>query len=835
MTHDESLPSAIEQRSTVGNAVGDILAVIPPQIAQALRLGAIPHWFDEELLAHLSGAKLDVSEVRPYLQQFGFVKQDALGHFRYDREVRDYLLGWWRDEGLEEYRAASRLAQSYFEVQSQSTLFVERPMYEREVLYHLLATDETAGLKQLATLFEDALARYQRGQAESFAAQAMELMEILSPQGCLWTQYFQARLDLVYRRGDAGEETFRTLADQEGDPVLQAVAQWSLGIIHQKQHDWSKAIKLYNVGLKILQRERSWMYGARVMLALGDAYRDLAEASGGFQEEADAPQGGIRRLLHVLQHMPFLAYEWLVRRIGLLPSWLFGTNYQNWIIAYLLRKAMGWYRRAEKQLEQIDDTLGLTQTQLYLGELEHQLGRWSRAHRRYEQLLEVDEVRSSLYRTARVWLGQGRAFLYEGHYSTAETVLLATLETFRRFEDQESIGVTAALLGRLYVALDLPEEAVSACLESAKAFEAAEKHLAQTRVLWTLEDIARQPNLSDKLRQQIDRITEKSVERQYIARFPDALLRWFRRLALWGALPITYVLAFILGLALTLTLLVVEGELAFFLTGANVQTTTLNVLILMAAASLPVLLSLWIYRLIYTVAGAIFVWWRGRKLVPIEEEQPRRFITNATGLVSHDTSTSSGRTVRWSDVSLFVSIDQYQWKQTIHLISRSALSVGFGLPLIVPGITTGYEHLQQDISNHLSYEADGATERHLDLAYLDGRWVVSAILVSLAFALFTIFAGHAPLTYVDSNTSQEVTAWLSSIMLAFVPTLLLTFPALTLWRLVYHRIHVQHAVEYQATAIPLWLLWLAAIVCTLIAILWMLLVIFWALGEVEVG
>jgi tetratricopeptide (TPR) repeat protein len=736
---------------------------------------------------------------------------------------------------MEEYRAASRLAQSYFDAQSRSALLVERPMYEREVLYHMLVADETAGLRHLAALFEDALARYQRGQAEGFAAQAVELGEILSPEGRLWTQYFQARLDLVYRRGDAGEALFQVLADREGGPVLQAVARWGLGEIHQSRHDWSKAIKLYNASLKTLQRERSWMYGARVMLALGDAYRDLAEASGGFQEEDDAPQGGIRRLLHVLQHLPFLAYEWLVRRIGLLPSWLFGTDYQNWIIAYLLKEATGWYRQAEKQLEQIGDTLGLTQTRLYLGELEHQLGRWSRARRRYERLLELDEVKSSLYRTARVRLGQGRAFLDEGDYAGAGTALSAALKTFRRFEDHESIGVTTALLGRLYVALDMPGEAIPAFLESVQAFEAAEEHLAQTRVLWTLEELALHSNVPDEQRRQIDRIIEKTVERYYIARFPDTLLRWFRRLALWGALPVTYVLAFMLGLALTLTLLVVEGELAFFLTGANVQTTTVNVLILMAGASLPVLLSLWIYRFIYTLMGAIFVWWRGRKLVPIEEQQPCRFTTNAEGLACHDTSASSNRLVRWSDVSLFASIDQYQWKQVIHLISRSVLSVGSGLPLVVPGITSGYEHLQQDIADHLRCEADGVIERHLDLAYLDGRWVLGAILVSLVLALFTVFVGHPPLTYVDIGTGQVVTAWLSSILLAFVPTLLLIFPAITLWRLVRHRIHVQHAVEYQATAVPLWLLWLAAIVCMLIAILWMLLIIFWALGEVEVG
>lgn len=835
MNRDERGPSAAEQRKMLGTAIEGILAAVPPQVAQALRLGAIPHWFDEELLARLGGDQLDVAEVRSYLVRFGFVDQDARGCFRYDQQVRDYLLTWWQRENREEYRATSRLAQSYFQDQGRIAPFVERPMYEREVLYHMLVVDETAGLKHLAGLFEDALARYQRGEAEGFAAQAIELGEILSPEGRLWAQYFEARLDLVYRRGDAGEATFRNLADGESNPVLQAVARWSLGELCQNQHDWSTAIKLYEASLKALRGERSWMYGARVMLAFGDAYRDLAEASGGFQEEDGAPRKGVRRLLHVLQHMPFLAYEWLVRRIGFLPSWLFGTDYQNWIIAYLLKEATNWYRRAEKQLEQIGDVFGLTQTRLCLGELEHQLGRWSRAHRRYGRLLEQVEVQGSLYRTARVRLGQGRAFLDEGKYDRARPALLAALETFRRFDDAESIGVTTALLGRLYVARDMPGEAVSAYLESVEAFEAAEERLAQTRVLWVLEDLARRSDVPDAQREQVGRSIEQTAERHYIARFPDTLLRWFRRLALWGALPVSYVFAFVLGLALTLALSVVEGEFGLAVVGGNVPATTLDILILVAWACLPVLFSLWIYRLTYTLTGAIFVLWGGRKLVPIQEEQPRCFVTDAVGLACHDIGTSSNRTVRWSDVSLFASIDEYQWKQAINLVSRSVLVTSSGIPLVISGITTGYEHLQQDIADHLRSQADGATERHLDIAYFDGRWVFPAILASLAFALFAVCVGHPPLTYVDKATGVTVTAWLSSTMLAFVPTLLLVLPAVTLWRIVRHRIHVQRAVDYEATAIPPWLLWLAAIVCTLIAIVWILVIILWILNPAEEG
>jgi len=66
---------------------------------------------------------------------------------------------------------------------------------------------------------------------------------------------------------------------------------------------------------------------------------------------------------------------------------------------------------------------------------------------------------------------------------------------------------------------------------------------------------------------------------------------------------------------------------------------------------------------------------------------------------------------------------------------------------------------------------------------------------------------------------EEVTL-LSSIVASFVPTLLLVFLAVVVWRLVSHRRAIQSTLRYGVEVIPSWVLWLAAIVCTAIATLW---------------
>jgi tetratricopeptide (TPR) repeat protein len=818
-------PGTAELPITIGRAVEGLLASLPPRAADALRLAAIPHWFDEKLLELLGGTELDVAQAMLYLRRFRFVRQDVQGRFRYHENVRDYLLTWWREEEADRYQAANRTALAHFRALAEAAIVAERPIYEQEALYHLLIVDEAAGLQNLCALFEDALGRYQLGQAEGVAAQAVELEDVLSDQGRMWTQYFEARLDLAYRRNDDGQAVFRALVEQELDPILQAVARWSLGKTHLERQDWSQAIRLYRASLRRLEQNRIWMYSALVMLALGDAYRDLADSSGGFQAEDDEPSGAVNWLLYTLQHLPFLVYEGLVRRVSFLPNWLFGTNYQNWIIAYLLIEAARWYRQAEGQFEKIGDAQGLAQARLLLGNLEHHLGRWSRAQRRYARLLEADEIRGSLYRTAQVRLGQGQAFLDEGALDKAEPALSEAVETFRRFQDEGTIGVAAALLGRLYATLGQVDKAIAAYAESAQAFEATGNHLARTQIVWALENLAQHSKLLDEQQQKVEAMVAQVAERYYITRFPDALLRWFRRVALWGALPLTYVLTFVLGLALTLTVWIMEGLIVSSLAGTPGPKTVLDALILMTFATMPVFLALWLYRLIYTLMGTAVVHLLGRHLIPIEREQPRCYVTNTTHLTRHDAGRSSSDTVAWSDVALFASVDYYQRQRPIHLISSMILVTRSKMTVALDAITAGYGRFRQDIVRRLDDRLGEHKRQSLDLAFFDTRWLLVSIAISFAFALYLVYTDRVAFTAIVGPAREEVRMPLSSLMLSFVPTMLLVFPVVTLWRLVHHRRMILRTLRYETEAIPSWLLWLAAVLCTLIAALWILFLI----------
>jgi len=804
--------TASKRQATIRRIVEGLMATMPPQVADALCLGAIPHWFDEVLLDRLRGDDSDVTLLTTYMQRFRFMQQDAQGNFRYHDEVRDYLPAWWRQKRPRQYKVANRAALAYFTALAQVATPVDRPMYEREALYHLLIVDEPAGLQYLSEQFEDARRSYQLGMAEAVVAQAAQLKAVLTDVGQRWVEYFEARLNLLYHRSDSGEAIFKDLIRHAPDPLLQALARWSLGEIRLNQQRWSRAIRFYHASLAALQQERSLRYGARVMLSLGDAYCDLAENSGGIHVQDDSHTGTASRFLHTLQHLPFLIYEWLARRVSFLPIWYFGTNYQDWIIAYLLVEATRWYRRAERQLVNIGDSPGLAEARLALAELEHQLGRWSRAQRRYAMLLETAEIKGSLYRTAQVRLGQGRAFLDEGAIRKAEPMLVETLKTFRRFRDHASIGVTAALLGRVYATLGQPGEAASAYVESAHAFEAVEHYLAHTQVVGALEDLAQHSTLPDEQKQQADTVLTEAAERHYLTRFPDTLLRWFRRLAFF-ALPLTYVLTLIVVLASLVVLLVVEGDVRLS------RIPTAPTLIEVVLPTLPALLSMWLYRLIYSLLGVAFVRFLGRHLIRIEQNQPSRLVADAIGLTRHDASTGLSRTMSWSGGSSLALVDYYQWRRPIRLISSTILTTASGMIMMIDALTVGYKHLQQDIMRRLGDRLDGARRRNLDFIILDGRWTIAVIAFSLAFALYS-YTSTRKITVEIMSSGEKVTLYLASFLLPFVSMLLLVFPAVVLWRLSIHRRAVRRTLRYAPQTIPAWLLWLGATLCTVIAVLW---------------
>ncbi|HET6891751.1 MAG TPA: hypothetical protein VFH31_11665, partial [Pyrinomonadaceae bacterium] len=128
-----------------------------PDLAEAIRLCAIPHWFNKEILAWLrgeEGTSLEQTETildELKLKMLAFVRSEHL--FLHDN-VRNLLLHRWRKEKPEDFRALNGIVAAYYEDKLQQSVSSDqqRAEWEREEMYHLLVADQQRGIDRFKTL-----------------------------------------------------------------------------------------------------------------------------------------------------------------------------------------------------------------------------------------------------------------------------------------------------------------------------------------------------------------------------------------------------------------------------------------------------------------------------------------------------------------------------------------------------------------------------------------------------------------------------------------------------------------------------------------------------------
>ncbi|MFL5803088.1 MAG: hypothetical protein ACJ8CR_15290 [Roseiflexaceae bacterium] len=722
-------------------SLGRVLEEAGPRQAEVLRRGAIPRWFDLDVLAVLREREDGNERILELLRGYSFVRELGEGRYAYHDAVRDALLKEWREQRPDDLRAINmRLAEHFGDrvtttTQSMRTLPKGPPLttisatpsgqwdlWARESLYHQLMADPRAGMERLYIAFDQMEATHRLADAEALLQITRDVP--LDETGRLWVCYLRARIEhAALRLDEAAAQIDDILGQPVLDPLLGAEARQTKGEIYAETGQWARATELYRDSLGYFTAAGKPHQAAEAMLLLGDAYRGLGLNTGGWHVPAH-PQNALLRALgqiwRQLLSLPFVLVAFFLRRTPwTLPRSEHLAFYQNWLLVRLYRTAQDWYERARDAFRDLGDDAGVLRAEQCLAEI---LLIFGYADDALALLAELRERPAAHDPYTRLWLDCGRAaaLLDKRQIAAAQAILDEALLRFRELGDVRREAVVLELqasAAELSGDQDAALAKYRSCLERFRAlrYTAAREHALYALRAWRRR-VGRGP-LSDR----IGALLAEEPEKRYVARFPRSQLPLLQVLTL-AAIPI----------ALLLLAIVLPNQTVQRIAGSPLPELLTSYSPWRALFILAVLLLL--YSTVYTVLALAVIFFI--PLVSLEREQPDYLITDPDGITRYDYRGERAERLRWAEIRRWIRVDRRVGERPLQLFSLTFLETADGRDLRIDGITGWYISVQDDIARHLRAVGNPTKSHDLGLTILHSR---ISLLPAIGLPLLLLF------------------------------------------------------------------------------------------------
>ena len=422
------------------------------ELQQAAWAAAIPHWFDSEMLAVLlerpAGA---VTELFRELTALSYVERYRQRWYNIHESTRKILLDRLWQSDSSRYRQLSRRAADYCAGHDLDDAF-----WRKEWIYHLLIAEPGRGVDELRStgwrwqnpplLAYDLLGEIVRQANEHGSAGRLD------ERGLAWIRFWQAHIDLIERRWEAGREKLllidfpeesdlklaadrnrrlgdaatrlaryesarerydRALAQYLDDRIGKAHCQKSLGDLDWKAGDLKSARGRYKSALSTFRELEDRFGEADCEKALGNAdlqARKLPSARRRFEIALD--------LYRELDHRPGIANS--LRSLGDIDFKIGDVE-----------SARHQYDAAAEQYRSFGSALGTANCQKALGDIALRTGDISSANQLYANALEQYRESGSRLGTANCLICLGNANLRLGRQEVARDFYQQGVDIYR--------------------------------------------------------------------------------------------------------------------------------------------------------------------------------------------------------------------------------------------------------------------------------------------------------------------------------------------------------------------------------------------------------------------
>jgi tetratricopeptide (TPR) repeat protein len=428
----------VEGLSSSSSTESDLLLLqLDTVTAHRIRLCAIPHTFDADVLRVLDG-NLDATAAKASMdeyQRLGAVVQVPHALALHDIVRQQLFQQWLLPERRDEFLAVSRRLAQHYLPQPEATA-VERAANENNFVFHMVGADLDEGFKHFQLLYRERRERSNTSGCAILVRLVREYESILQSRHLAWLTFYEAEIAGDARDWQRAKAGLSSLIAGETPPALRSMVLLRLASVQRQSGELADAETSCLEALKLLDGEpfpvdmASGATRYQIQYELGLVARD---------------NGDVERARSRLDEAISLARAAGARIDVVAASNSLGTL----LLRISPREAIGIFTECLALLTPDRDGVRIAQILNNLAIAYANAGEWNQSESYYQKSLEIKRIASDYHGQASTLFNMARIYKSRNKLTEARNALSEAASLFNTVRDFKATARAYRELARL--------------------------------------------------------------------------------------------------------------------------------------------------------------------------------------------------------------------------------------------------------------------------------------------------------------------------------------------------------------------------------------------------